>query len=237
MLPCEPIAKKNSGVRSMRPTTYNMPICTPIQITPSRNSHGRSISDSRSICMPMQAIRKYRNNVPIFEAPAASRLRARVKLNTRPIRVDSITTHTKDEFNEALLAQLTLSPNHPANGVANACARPTTPRPTPTMTIKSVRLGLRELLASYSAMRRFMSSMAEVSAPLLASMACERPANHSSTAIHRLAQATSTTANWPKVVASTLKVSRMAAMLAPPPIQLPANAAMPAQVSPATVSG
>ncbi len=56
-------------------------------------------------------------------------------------------------------------------------------------------------------------------------------------AIHRLAQATSTTANWPKVVASVPNTSRMATMLAPPPIQLPASAAMPAQVSPATVSG
>src|SRR5688500_15464320 len=52
-----------------------------------------------------------------------------------------------------------------------------------------------------------------------------------------IADATSTTANWPKVVASTWKISFIASMLAPPPIQLPASVVMPAQVSPATVSG
>ena len=49
--------------------------------------------------------------------------------------------------------------------------------------------------------------------------------------------ATSTTANWPNRVASTAYTSRMATMLAPPPIQLPDNAAMPFQVSPATAGG
>ena len=39
------------------------------------------------------------------------------------------------------------------------------------------------------------------------------------------------------MVASTSKISFIAIMLAPPPIQLPASAAIPAQVSPAMVSG
>ncbi|TWH05877.1 hypothetical protein L613_005100000110 [Pseudoxanthomonas taiwanensis J19] len=79
--------------------------------------------------------------------------------------------------------------------------------------------------------------MAEVSAPLRASMLAARPARNSSTAIQLLAMATSTTANWPNRVASTWYTSRIATMLAPPPIQLPASAAMPFHTSPATTSG
>ena len=86
-------------------------------------------------------------------------------------------------------------------------------------------------------MRAFISSIARVSAPERASICAERLARNSSVAISALAMATSTTANWPNSVASTSYTSRIATMFAPPPIQLPASAAMPFQVSPATAAG
>ncbi|MNT18308.1 hypothetical protein D3C72_1535000 [compost metagenome] len=123
-------------------------MCTLIQMMPSRNSHGRSSSASRSICMPMQAIRKYRNTVPRREAPAASSRRARVKLRVRPIAVDSRITQTNWLSRLNWLAQLTLALNQPDNGAAMAWARPTPPSATPTITIRSVMLGIRAFCAS-----------------------------------------------------------------------------------------
>ncbi|MNU82013.1 hypothetical protein D3C71_716910 [compost metagenome] len=98
--------------------------------------------------MPMQAIRKYRNTVPSREAPADSSRRARVKLSASPSAVDNSTTQTNALSRLNWLAQLTWALNQPLNGAAMACASPTPPSATPTITIRSVRLGMRAFCAS-----------------------------------------------------------------------------------------
>ena len=80
-------------------------MCTPIHSTPRANSHGFSSSASRSICMPMQAIRKYRNIEPHFDAPTPSSSRARVKLRPRPMKVASSTTQPTQAAKKAMTAK------------------------------------------------------------------------------------------------------------------------------------
>ena len=101
----------------------------------------------------------------------------------------------------------------------------------------SVRVGIRACSAWYCSMlsRRRLSAVR--SAPVQRSNTWARLARNSSTAVHRLPTRTSTATNWPNMVASTSNTSRMAAWLAPPPIQEPATVVIPRQVSPAMVSG
>ncbi len=134
--------------------------------------------------MPMQAIRKYSSSEPRREAPAPSRVRARVKLRLRPSVVDSTTTHTNGASRLNCEAQLTLPLNQAASGAPMACDRPTPPKATATISIRSVRLGMRSCSAWKRAMRSFSSSIAEVSAPLRASIFAARPARKISAAIH-----------------------------------------------------
>ncbi len=132
----------------------------------------------------MQAIRKYSSNEPMREAPPPSSVRARVKLSSRPIVVDSTTTHTNGAPRLNCLAQATLAANQAAVGAAIACAKPTAPNARPTISIRSVRLATRSCCAWNCAMRCFRSSMPRVSAPLRASIAAARGARKISTAIH-----------------------------------------------------
>ncbi len=86
--------------------------------------------------------------MPRRDAPADSSLRARVKLRPRPSAVDNSTTQTNALSRLNWLAQLTFALNQPLSGAAMACASPTPPSATPTITIRSVRLGIRAFCAS-----------------------------------------------------------------------------------------
>ena len=174
-----------------------------IHIRPMTTSSGRLASLRKSICMPMQAIRKYRKTVPTLDAPASSSRRTRVKLNIRPPRVESTTTQTNGASRLNCEDQGALALNQADAGSAMACDRPTMPKAQATITIRSDSTGMRAFAASWAAMRCFISSSALVSAPLRASMASARFARNSRVAISRLAMATSTTANCPNSVAST----------------------------------
>ena len=78
----------------------------------------------------------------------------------------------------------TLAPNQADSGPAIACASPTSPKAMPTISIRSVSVGMRACCSLNEASRRFRSSIAPVSAPLRASIAGARAARKISTAIH-----------------------------------------------------
>ncbi|MNN83784.1 hypothetical protein D3C81_2008700 [compost metagenome] len=95
----------------------------------------------------MQAIRKYRNIEPHFDAPTPSSSRARVKLKPRPMKVASNTTHTNGLSRLTDADQLTLAANHCDSGPATPCAKATVPNATPPITIRSPSTGMRACCA------------------------------------------------------------------------------------------
>ena len=95
MFACDPTAMKNRGARISLATSSIRPPCTAIQIRPSRNRKGLSNRAFKSMCMPMVATSTYSMAEPMVEAPAPSRLRARVKLSSKPKVVASTTIQKK----------------------------------------------------------------------------------------------------------------------------------------------
>lgn len=62
------------------------------------------------------------------------------------MEVEITTTHTNGASRLKRLAQ-SKPANQPASGTASACARPTPPKPTPTMSIRSGIEGMRACAA------------------------------------------------------------------------------------------
>ncbi len=99
------------------------------------------------------------------------------------------------------------------------------------MSIKSRKLGFLTCSASYFSTLWRILSIADVSAPVRASIFLEFAAIYSNTAIQRLATIISTVTMAEKISPPTSYTSFIAAWLAPPPIQLPAIVVIPRQTA------
>ncbi len=148
---------------------------------------------------------------PSVEAPAPSSSRARVKESTSPAVVASTTIQKNVLVRLKRSSEGAVRPIHAASGSAITCDSPITPKPIAMSSMRSVSVGMRAWRSRNSVTRRRSASMADVSAPMYASMAVERLARKSSTASQTFATRMSTAIIAEKSGSLTSNTSFMAA--------------------------